>query len=210
MQDTNDVMTHDEAFHDNGVSPDVPQKGQGESFFDFFRFVLLAIVIIVPVRLFIAQPFVVSGASMEPTFSTGNYLIIDEISYRFTDPERGEVIVFRFPFEPDKYLIKRVIGLPSETVELKGEDIIIKNEEHPDGFVLPQGVTKQSGRKSAQTVTLEDDEYFVLGDNRDESADSRLWGPLPREYVVGRPLLRLVPLNKIALFPGDWPTAVAQ
>ena len=158
MQDTDKVMNSDEASHDSGLSPHTHEPKAGESFFDFFRFVLLSVIIVVPVRLFIAQPFVVSGASMEPTFETGNYLIIDEISYRFKEPVRGEVIVFRFPYEPDKYLIKRVIGLPRETVELIGRDIIIKNEEHPEGFTLPQGTRKESGGRNGPSGTLSDAE----------------------------------------------------
>lgn len=209
MQDADDTVMSTAL--PSGEEPRVPRTEKtGESFFDFFRFVILAALIVLPVRLFIAQPFVVSGASMEPTFSTGNYLIIDEISYRLEDPKRGEVIVFRFPYEPDKFLIKRVIGLPGETILLNGHSIIVKNEEHPEGFTLAQGTLKESGRRNDAEVKLGQDEYFVLGDNRDESADSRLWGPLPREYIVGRPLLRLVPLDKIGVFPGDWPAARAE
>lgn len=181
-----------------------PAERQGESFFDFFRFAIIAVLVVVPVRMFIAQPFVVSGASMEPTFQGGHYLIIDELSYRFEEPSRGEVIVFRFPIEPSKFLIKRVVGLPGETIEIRGDTITVFNKEHPDGFVWRQGTIHSSGRPARQNVTLGEDEYFVLGDNRDESADSRLWGPLERRFIVGRPLVRLFPLDRIGVFPGTW------
>ena len=180
--------------------------GEKESWWDFIRFAFLAALIVLPVRFFIAQPFVVSGASMVPTFDSGDYLIIDEVSYRFEPPERGDVVVFRFPLEPKKFLIKRVAGLPGETVEIKGDMITVTNSLHPGGFVWAQGVFASSGRRAEQKVTLADDEYFVLGDNRDQSADSRLWGPLKRELIIGRPLVQLFPLGDIGLFPGEWAT----
>lgn len=175
-----------------------------EGWRDFVRFALIATAIVVPIRLFIAQPFIVSGASMIPNFQNGNYLIIDELSYRFEEPRRGEVVVFRFPYEPSKFLIKRIVGLPTETVVIEGDTITIKNVAHPSGFVWAQGAITSSGRPAEQTVTLGAGEYFVLGDNRDASADSRLWGALPRGNITGRPLVRLFPLSKISLFPGVW------
>ncbi len=184
----------------------VPPNQKKESFLDLIRFAVIAAIIVVPIRLFIAQPFVVSGASMVPTFATGHYLIIDELSYRFEKPKRGEVIVFRFPFEKKKFLIKRIAALPGETIVIKDDTVTIKNAEYPDGFLWQQGTINSSGRKANQTVTLKDDEYFVLGDNRDESADSRLWGPLQRNLITGRPLIRLFPLTQISLFPGEWTT----
>lgn len=181
------------------------EQPQKESWVDFVRFAALAAAIVIPIRLFIAQPFVVSGASMVPTFDSGHYLIIDEVSFRFEEPKRGEVVVFRFPPEPSKFLIKRIAGLPGETVEIQGDSVIIKDKAHPQGFLWQQGEIHSRGRRAAQTVTLGDNEYFVLGDNRDESADSRLWGPLKRSDIIGRPLIRLFPLADIGLFPGTWP-----
>ncbi len=182
------------------------EHGETESWWDFIRFAFLAALVVLPVRFFIAQPFVVSGASMVPTFDSGDYLIIDEVSYRFEPPKRGDVVVFRFPLEPKKFLIKRVAGLPGETIEIKDDAITVKNRLHPGGFVWTQGTFASSGRRAEQTVTLADDEYFVLGDNRDQSADSRLWGPLKRNLIVGRPLVQLFPIGEISLFPGIWST----
>jgi len=176
----------------------------GESVWDFAKFAIIAIAIATPIRLFIAQPFIVSGASMVPTFDTGHYLIIDELSYRFEEPKRGEVVVFRFPPVPSKFLIKRVAGLPGETIEVKGDTVTIKNEEHPNGFVWQQGTITEARNQGDAIVTLKKDEYYVLGDNRGESADSRLWGTLTRELIVGRPLIRLYPFSKVGLFPGEW------
>lgn len=182
--------------------PNAPEKK--ESWMDVLRFAALAAAIVIPIRLFIAQPFVVSGASMVPAFENGHYLIIDEVSFRFEKPKRGEVVVFRFPPDPSRFLIKRIAGLPGETVEIEDGRVRIKNAEHPEGFLWQQGEIRESARRAAQSVTLGDDEYFVLGDNRDESADSRLWGTLPRRYLIGRPLIRLLPVTKIGLFPGEW------
>ena len=187
------------------MEPVLPEKTEPkESWRDFIRFALIASAIVVPIRLFIAQPFIVSGASMVPNFQNGNYLIIDELSYRFEEPRRGEVVVFRFPYEPSKFLIKRIVGIPNETVVIEGDTITIKNTAHPAGFVWEQGAITSSGRPAEQTITLGADEYFVLGDNRDASADSRLWGALSRGNITGRPIVRLFPLSKIALFPGVW------
>lgn len=177
-----------------------------ESWIDFFRFAVIAALIVVPIRLFIAQPFVVSGASMVPTFDTGHYLIIDELSYRFENPKRGDVVVFRFPFDPSKFLIKRIAGLPKETITIKNDVIRVTNAEHPESFIWEQETVRESGRRAEQQITLQDDEYFVLGDNRDESADSRLWGPLNKKLIIGRPIVRLLPLQKIDFFPGAWQT----
>ncbi|TSC57186.1 MAG: signal peptidase I [Parcubacteria group bacterium Greene0416_79] len=178
-----------------------------ESWIDFLKFALIAAAIVLPIRLYIAQPFIVSGASMVPTFENGNYLIVDEISYRFEEPKRGDVVIFRFPGEPKKFLIKRIAGLPNETVELENGAVRIKNEAHPDGFLWQQDARAPQSRPALQSITLKRDEYFVLGDNRDESADSRLWGPLKRTYIIGKPLIRLFPVTELKLFPGTWPTA---
>jgi len=181
-----------------------PLEEKTKTFSDFVRFALIATAIVLPIRFFVAQPFIVSGTSMVPTFDNAHYLIIDELTYRLGEPKRGEVIVFKFPLESAKYLIKRVIGLPEETVIIKDNSVTIKNSAHPDGFLLDQPGIAASVRSADQAVTLESNEYFVLGDNRDASSDSRIWGPLKRELIIGRPLLRLYPPSKIGLFPGEW------
>ncbi len=140
---------------------------------------------------------------MEPTFDSGDYLIIDQLSYRFEDPERKSVVVFRYPDDPDKFFIKRVIGLPGETVKVDDNDITIINEEHPDGLTLSEPyVASENTNEDRLSVTLGDNEYFVLGDNRRSSSDSRTWGTLPDRYLVGRAFLQLLPPNDISLTPG--------
>lgn len=140
---------------------------------------------------------------MEPNFQDWNYLIVDRLSYELGTPSRGDVIVFDLPQETSRALIKRVIGLPGETVVLSGTDVTIINTEHPGGFTLsePYLDAKNIGGVSNMRVTLGVNEYFVLGDNRKVSADSRVWGTLPRKDIVGRVLLRLYPLGETGLLP---------
>lgn len=180
-------------------------ESNDENFFkEIFKFALVAALIVIPIRVFIAQPFIVSGASMEPTFDSGQYLIIDQLSYSLENPERGEIIIFRYPKDPSKFFIKRIIGLPNETVELRGDDVIIENEAHPEGMVLAEPYIERKSRNDFLRITLDGDEYFVMGDNRPASSDSRIWGPLNEEYIVGRALIRLLPITKTGVFPGDY------
>ncbi len=176
------------------------EKNERENFWkELGKLILLALVIVIPFRLYVAQPFIVDGESMDPTFKTGHYLIVDEVSYRFTEPERGSVIVFKYPKDPKKQFIKRIIGLPRETVSLTNGVVTIINSENPEGFLLdePYVVFKKD---DTLKHTLGEGEYFVMGDNRARSADSRIWGALPEANIIGRPIVRLYPPS---LFPGD-------
>ena len=170
-----------------------------------FGYALFALGLALVVRLFIATPFIVSGASMEHSFENFDYLIIDRVTYQLADPQRGDVVVFGLPQETSRDLIKRIIGLPGETVRVHGDAVTIINTEHPGGIILSEPYLTQEnlGGVSEMNVTLGKDQYFVLGDNRRVSADSRLWGTLPRKDIVGRVLLRLYPFTHIALLPGE-------
>jgi len=179
------------------------QENKKGSFGEFIKFIVIAAVIVIPFRMFIAQPFVVNGASMDPTFESGEYLIVDQLTYQFESPKRGSVLIFRYPKDPKKFFIKRIAGLPGETLELRGEIITIKNSDHPEGFQLDEPYLKYT-RADNMTVVLGPDEYFVLGDNRQASSDSRVWGTLPENLIVGRPIIRLLPPNKIDWLPGDY------
>lgn len=165
-------------------------------------FAFIAVCIIYPFRKFVAEPYVVSGASMSPTFETGNYLIIDKISYRFHNPQRDDVIVMRFPDDTSRDFIKRIIGLPGETVRIKDGIVTIINNTHPDGLKLDESFVKYP-KIDNLTITLGAHEYFVMGDNRSGSYDSRAWGPLPKADIIGKPLLQLYPLNQIRVHPGS-------
>lgn len=168
---------------------------------DIIKVAAIALVLAGLVRYFLVQPFFVEGASMEPNFSNGEYLLIDEISYYFKPVERGEVIVFHYPLDESKYYIKRVIGLPNETIEIKKGKVIIYSDNNLDGlfidesYLLREGITAGDIKKK-----LGRNEYFVLGDNRLASSDSRQWGTLPKNDIVGRVWLRAWPVAKAAVF----------
>jgi len=172
---------------------------------EIIRFSLIALIIVIPIRMFIAQPFIVSGASMENTFHTGEYLIVDQISYYFDNPKRGDVIVFRYPKDPSKFFIKRVIGLPGEAISITGSVVTIKNKVNPNGFVLDESYIKSMKNGSNLTEVLGEREYFVMGDNRDQSSDSRTWGVLQQGGIIGHALIRLFPPRQFSYLPGAIP-----
>ncbi len=181
--------------------PETPKKKEDGFFKELFKFTLLAICIVLPIRFYIAEPFIVSGASMFPTFDTGDYLVVDELSYHLGTPARGDVVIFHYPKDTSKYFIKRIIGLPGETVDIKGTTVTITNAEHPNGMILGEEYIKYN-RDSDTHMKLTPDEYFVMGDNRFASSDSRIWGPLERKFIVGKAFVQLFPLQKISLHPG--------
>ena len=189
-----------------------------QSFWELVRFAIIAIVIVLPIRFFVADPFVVSGLSMFPTFDNGDYLIVDQLSYEVGSPQRGDVVIFKYPldpknslqrsslsrfFDPGKHFIKRVIGLPNEKVDIKGSAVTITNTEHPDGFTLNEPYVKNTSSDDKH-FELKSDEYFVMGDNRSGSSDSRYWGPVKKEFFTGKAFIRLLPVKKIDVLPGQY------
>lgn len=168
---------------------------------EMLKVAVLAGITIALIRYYLFKPFYVKGASMEPNFHEKEYLIIDELSFRFREPVRGEVIVFRFPEDPKEYFLKRVIGLPGETVKVQDGKVYIYNQENPEGFelkesYLPETLITQGDR----TSKVGENQLFVLGDNRPNSFDSRRFGPIDKSLVVGRAWLRGWPLNKLSIF----------
>lgn len=186
------------------IAPSTPPRGENASSGSLVAYTLIALGLALFIRFFIAAPYIVQGASMLPTFQDLNYLIIDRVTYQLGEPQRGDVVVFDLPENTSKALIKRVIGLPGETVIVRGNTITIINDEHPQGFQLdePYLSAQNLGGVSEVNMTLSADQYFVLGDNRKVSSDSRVWGTLPREDIVGRVLVRLFPITGISFFPG--------
>ena len=179
----------------------MPQE-QSDSFFtELLKFVVIAAVIVLPVRLFIAQPFIVSGASMSPTFENGEYLIVDELSYRFEAPRRGDVVIFRYPRDPSEFFIKRIIGLPGETVIVSGGQVSIK-QTNGETIALTEPYVINPGNGRDTTVEVDSQSYFVMGDNRPESSDSRVWGLMPKDNLIGRAIVRLLPIQHAGIFPG--------
>ncbi len=218
--DTNQEMSQktnsNETHTDENLRPPI-QKGEElsspnkkentekqQSWRSLIVFTLLVFVIVIPIRMFVAKPFIVSGTSMYPTFDSWHYLIVDQLSYRFHEPKRGDVITFRFPQNNSLYLIKRIIGLPNETLILNGTTTEIINKAHPDGMILNEKYVKpENAMGASMRIHLGNNEYFVMGDNRKVSADSRYWGPLERKRIVGRAYLRLFPFTKIGILPGS-------
>lgn len=183
-------------------------------FFEMVKVIALAIVIIIPIRVFLFQPFFVQGASMEPNFEDGEYLIINEFGYKhteipgvgtveqFRDLDRQDVVVFRYPKNPEQYYIKRVIALPGESVAIKDGIVYIFNEVHHQGYALDESAYLAKNVKTSDMtkITLDEDEYFVMGDNRAFSYDSRAFGPIHRKDLIGRVLLRAWPVSRASLY----------
>ncbi|MBU1557624.1 signal peptidase I [Patescibacteria group bacterium] len=172
-------------------------------FVEVLKFSLLTLLIVLPFRMFIAKPFIVNGASMSPTFETGHYLIVDQVSYKINEPERGDIIVFKYPNDQTRFFIKRIVGLPRETIIIKNGEVTIKNDQFPDGFTLEEDYVKNIAHKN-MSQTLSEDEYFVMGDNRANSSDSRTWGALEKNFIIGKAFVRLFPITQMDLFPGKF------
>ncbi|MBL7058155.1 signal peptidase I [Patescibacteria group bacterium] len=174
-----------------------------EYIFELIKVVLVSLVIIIPIRYFLIQPFYVKGASMEPSFFDHEYLIIDEISYRFEKPIRGDTVVFRYPRNPQEYFIKRIIGLPGEKIQIRDGHVYIFNSEGEDGFLLEEDYLSEGIKTFSLTedvIELGEGQYYVLGDNRTSSKDSRSFGAVDESFIVGRVMLRGWPLDRAKLF----------
>ncbi|MGI9118055.1 MAG: signal peptidase I [Minisyncoccia bacterium] len=169
---------------------------------EFIRFFIIALAIIIPIRLYIMQPFVVSGLSMFPTFHDKDYLIIDKLSYELGTPHRGDVVVFQYPGDPSKYFIKRMVGLPGDRVVITAGKVTIYNTQHPEGLKLDETTYVPDPQLDTIEKTVPENSYYVMGDNRKESYDSRSWGFVPKKLLTGRAFLRLYPFNAINILPG--------
>lgn len=176
---------------------------------DLFTLAFLVIVVVIPIRAFVVSPFIVDGASMHPTFENLDYLVVDEIVYRFKAPARGDVIVLRYPVNPSVFYIKRVIGLPGETLSID-HGMVTVTTAGGETLILSEPYKVNEDATYTKDISLKTEEYFVMGDNRPNSSDSRVWGPLPRRDIVGRVDLRLLPVGEIGFFPGATSYAADQ
>lgn len=174
--------------------------------FEIVKTVAIVGILALALRIFIIQPFIVEGLSMSPTFANNDYLLIDKLSYRFNEPQRGDIIVFKYPKDERYNFIKRVIGLPHETIRITEQNVVITNTENPNGLVLHEDYLKDidasliNNNRKVIAVDIPKDQYFVMGDNRLGSSDSREWGLLPKKKIIGRSLVRLFPVGDFLLF----------
>lgn len=190
-------------------TPPTTTENDKESFvsiiWETIRYGVIAAAIIIPIRIFIAQPFVVSGNSMYPTFKNGEYLIVNELTKYVGHYERGDVVILRYPNDPSKYFIKRVVGLPGETVTVTDGTVSITSPLITTPLVLNEPYVKNP-KIDSSSRTLDEHEYFVMGDNRAQSSDSRVWGPVPDRLMDGKALIRLFPFTRISWKPGSLET----
>lgn len=164
--------------------------------YDVFKTVSTVLGVAFLIRFFLIQPFYVSGQSMEPNFHNNEYIIVDQVSYRFSDPHRGDVVVFKYPMNVAFSFIKRIVGLPGERISIQNGDITIYNQENPQGFSIKESYIPSNVMTLGDVDTvLKDSEYFVLGDNRPNSSDSRQWGKLPEHLIVGKVWVVLYPFE---------------
>jgi signal peptidase I len=206
------IMENENNFQLSAHEPASPIRENKNSIWHSIRewaqVIIIALIIALPIRWFIAEPFIVDGASMDPTFATGQFLIVDRLTYDFKAPQRGDVIVFQYPdpikTDPIKYYIKRIIGLPGETVSIKDGKVTIFNKENPTGLLLDEPyLSTEHLSYDTSSTTLDSTHYFVMGDNRAQSSDSRFWGPLETHFIIGRPIVRLLPVTTLAIWPGQ-------
>jgi len=161
---------------------------------DYFGVFIIAIIVVLPIRYFIVQPFLVKGESMFPTFNNLDYLFIEKISYYFSSFKRGDVIVFRSPINESEFFIKRIIGLPGEKIEInKGKIIIIKDNKKIE---IEEPYINDLLNKNLKAI-INNNEYFVLGDNRNKSFDSEEWGNLKKDKIIGKVFVRVWPFRSI-------------
>ena len=188
----------------------VAPKTWKQDLMEWIKVIIVALIIALPIRYFVAEPFIVDGASMDPTFSTGQFLIVDRLTYDFTKPHRGDVIVFKYPGDTSVYYIKRIIGLPSETVNVdNGKVSVVEPSTNNstsstvinlnESYIAPGHLSSDT----VHTTQLGPTQYFVMGDNRTQSYDSRAWGPVDSKLIIGRPIVRLLPITSLSILPGE-------
>lgn len=172
--------------------------------FDLIKTAIIVFILAFSLRYFVVRPFIVDGESMMPNFVNNEYILAEKISYLIGQPERGDVVVFQYPGNPSVNYIKRIIGLPGETVKIANNKITIVSSSHPNGEVLTESYIPSDSKTYAMDQgsfekTLGSNEYFVMGDNRQHSSDSREWGALPKTNIIGRAWLTIVPFNRFGI-----------
>lgn len=197
------------------MDPSIPPEqetyyggGESKSFFEkiggyaveFIETIVIFGAIFAALYLFVAQFHKVSGNSMVPTYQNGDYLITEKVNYRFREPRHGEVVVVKNPRDESQDFIKRIIAVPGDTLQISGGFVYLNGKRLEEGY-LPQGRKTPAGAFTREGDILKagSNQYFVLGDNREHSSDSREWGPVTKEEIVGRAFFRYFPVQSIGL-----------
>lgn len=179
-------------------SPRSPAKRTVFAIIDFIKTTIIVVFLALIIRLFVVQPFIVEGQSMLPTFSNNDYLITEKISYSIRSPERGEIVIFHPPDNPSINYIKRLVGLPGDSIEVKDQSVYVNTQKINEPYLTSNEQTNVATKDF--TLTLKSGEYFVLGDNRNHSRDSREIGPIPYSSIVSRVWVRLLPVDNVRAF----------
>lgn len=170
-------------------------------FLDFAETIVIALAIFVIMYRFLFQPHEVKGNSMYDNYHDGEYLLTDKISYRFHLPQRDDVVIFKAPKNEDYDYIKRIIGLPGDQIKIESGRVYVNNQLLDESGYLGPSVMTQPGYFSREgiNITVTDDNYYVLGDNRNNSSDSRDWGLVPKTNIIGKAWLRYWPITKLGI-----------
>lgn len=201
----NDIFDKTESSDQEEISKKMTLR---EEIIDFLKFLIILLLVYFLIKNYIAQPFLVKGQSMENNFHDGDYVVVDVLSYKIRDPKRFEVVIFDTDFidkYPHKqgYYIKRIVGIPGDRVTVKDKKVTLFNNENPNGLTLEEKYLDDNTVTNSPEpvdITLQDNQYFVMGDNRDNSSDSRYWGYLPEEHILGKPFVRLYPFQDMTLY----------
>jgi len=201
----NDIFDKTESLDQKEISKKMTLR---EEIIDFLKFLIILLFVYFMIKNYIAQPFLVKGQSMENNFHDGDYVVVDVLSYRMRAPKRFEVVVFNTEFIDDYphkqgYYIKRIIGVPGDRVTVNDKKVTTFNDENPNGLILDETYLDNgtvTRTPDPVDITLQDKQYFVMGDNRDNSSDSRYWGYLPEDNILGKPFVRLYPFQDVTLY----------
>lgn len=185
--------------------PEKPKQSLGSHFVEFIQTLVIFAAIASAIYLFLAQPHKVSGKSMYPNFDNGDYIITDKVTYRFSEPQRGDIVVFKNPKDESQDFIKRIMAVPGDTIKIQDGHIYLNGERLKEPFINSDIITNPGFfLQEGETIAVPDEKYIVIGDNRSNSSDSREWGFIEKKEIIGRVFVRYWPSNAIGLYPAEY------